>query len=146
MIVDVVEGRRAVRVAGVQIGLRGNAHARASGKALLAFGPGARVEEYLGGELHPVTLHTIADKPALRDEFERIRGRGYAVDREVFLEGVCCIAAPCLDPDGTASTAITVTIPADRFDQVMDEALASLLRAAGSLSAGGTQPRFAVDG
>lgn len=61
-IVAVVEGRNAVRVAGHAIGLRGHAHARASGKRLLAFGSAARRQQYLARPLAAIAVTGSADR------------------------------------------------------------------------------------
>lgn len=127
-IAAVAEGTQPVRVGGVHVGLRGNAYARASGKALLTFGPPLRVEDYLAkNELQALTANTNTSRLALLQELEEVRARGYAMDEEEFVEGVCCIAAPVLDSQGWAQIALTVTIPATRFNQVADRAIRALL-------------------
>jgi DNA-binding IclR family transcriptional regulator len=129
-IAAVVDGKNAVRVAGLYPGLRGHAYARASGKVLLAFGPPHRSDDYLGRTpLEARTRNTIVDAFILRRVLESTREQGYAVDREEYLAGVCCLAAPILEPTGWASTAITVTIPASRFDAVFETAKQALLDA-----------------
>ncbi len=134
-IAGVAEGRRAVRVTGLHIGVRGHAHARASGKVLLAFGPPDRLDEYLARTpLQPRTGRTIVEPAALRKELEAIRRRGYSIDREEFVEGVCCIAAPVLDGTGSASVALTITIPATRFAEVHKTACSVLIREADAVT------------
>jgi IclR family acetate operon transcriptional repressor len=130
-IAAVAEGRRAVRVTGLHVGVSGHAHARASGKVLLAFGPQDRLEEYLArSPLEPRTNRTIVEPAALRKELDAIRQRRYSIDREEFVEGVCCLAAPVLDETGTASLALTITIPATRFAEVHNTASSLLIREA----------------
>jgi IclR family transcriptional regulator, acetate operon repressor len=130
-IAGVAEGRRAVRVTGLHVGVSGHAHARASGKVLLAFGPPDRLEEYLArSPLEPRTSRTIVKPAALRKELETIRKRRYSVDREEFVEGVCCLAAPVLDDTGTASVALTITVPATRFAELHNTASSLLMREA----------------
>ena len=41
--------------------------------------------------------------------------QGYAIDREEFAAGVCCIAAPILLVDGKAFKALSVSVPTQRF-------------------------------
>ena len=64
-----VEGTQALRVSGVHTGQAGNAHARASGKALLAWAPSEQREAYLRRhDLTPLTSHTITNRQALLAE------------------------------------------------------------------------------
>ncbi len=134
-IAGVAEGRRAVRVTGLHVGVRGHAHARASGKVLLAFGPPDRLAQYLARTpLEPRTSRTIVEPAALRKELEAIRQRGYSIDREEVVEGVCCLAAPILDETGSASVALTVTIPATRFAEVHKTVGSLLIREADAMT------------
>jgi IclR family transcriptional regulator, acetate operon repressor len=115
MVLSTVEGSQAVRVAGLHRGSRGEVHARASGKLLLAFSPQDVVERYL--DMHPLkamTQHTITDRHDLLAELAAIRRRGYAIDQEEYAEGVSCVAAPLIDSD-VAVLAYTVSAPWDRF-------------------------------
>lgn len=134
VIIAVAEGSRAVRVAGIPVGLRGNAHARASGKALLAFGPSARRETYLCRSLAKVTPNTIVDPKKLELELARVRRLGYACDREEFMVGVSCVAFPVIDASG-ASTSLAVNMPADRFAEEFDTVRAVLQEQTQSVSA-----------
>src|SRR5919106_4824070 len=78
-----VPGRHAVSVSEINMGLVGDAHARASGKALLAFAPPDMQARYLATHpLRPRTANTIVDPDAFELELERIREVGYAVDKE----------------------------------------------------------------
>ena len=110
-----VEGRNAVRVAGVQIGFIGFGHARASGKVLLAFAPDAVREAYLlENPLVSVTSRTIVEPGELQLELERTRLLGFAVDEEEFREGVACVAAPLLE-GGFPVAAFSISAPVERF-------------------------------
>jgi DNA-binding IclR family transcriptional regulator len=127
----VVEGVHAVRVAGVYIGLRGHAYARASGKSLLAFGPDERLAYYLAAtSLEALTPNTITDVSRLQAELAQTRRRGYAVDREEFAVGVCCIAAPITDGSRPANTALTVSFPASRLQSLREAVVPALLATA----------------
>jgi DNA-binding IclR family transcriptional regulator len=128
VIAAVAEGTQAVRVAGIMVGLRGFAHARASGKALLAFGPPSRMEAYLESELEQVTRRTICDASRLRAALEAIREQGYATDVEEFTVGVCCIAAPVLEKR-YATNALTISMPRERFEADRDGAIRAVLAA-----------------
>ena len=128
-IAAVAEGRNAVRVAGHAVGLRGNAHARAAGKVILAFGPEFRREQYFGRPLAALTPNTIRSVSELKKELSVVAEQGYALDYEEFIPGVCCIAAPIRDADAV-STAIAVTVPADRFREHQDELIKYVVSAA----------------
>jgi len=110
-----VEGRNAVRVSGTHLGYVDFAHARASGKLLLAFAAEDVRSAYVAlNPLVPVTPRTIVRPDEFQLELERIRLRGYAIDEEEFREGVACVAAPVLE-HGYAVAAFSVSTPAERF-------------------------------
>lgn len=114
-VLAVEEGSHAVRVAGLGTGSQGNAHARASGKLLLALARPSLRATYL--ETHPVkplTSRTIVDPEKLDREFLRIRSQGYALDEGEFVDGVACVSAP-LSEDGSTIAAVTLSAPLDRF-------------------------------
>jgi len=91
-------------------------HASASPKAILAFLPEADRERVLRKmSFRRYNARTIADIDSYRRELERVRSRGYAVDRAEQMEGVHCVAAPVFDRRGVPTAAVTVTGPADRL-------------------------------
>jgi IclR family acetate operon transcriptional repressor len=128
VIVNVAEGSQAVRVGNLYPGLRGNEHARAAGKVLLAFLPEDRLDAYIrDNPMTRLTPHTITDHDALRAELMTIREHGYALDREEFVEGVYCLSAPVMR-NGSAmpAIAISVTIPSHRFEATWEAHLLAL--------------------
>jgi IclR family acetate operon transcriptional repressor len=128
-VVATAEGSHAVRVAQLQRGAFGQAHARASGKLLLALARDAAREQYLNNHpLDPLTANTIVDLALLKKEFDSIRERGYATDVEEFALDVSCIAAPIISA-GRVIGAYTVSSPTDRFNRVGDELIEALLNA-----------------
>lgn len=130
-----VQGTSAVRVAEVEHGPYRHAHARATGKLLLAFADAELRTAYLqANPLERVTERTICDPHELEREMARIRERGYAVDEEEFLPGVSCIAAPVVE-DGIVVATYTVSAPADRFARVREELLRAVRAAARGASA-----------
>jgi IclR family acetate operon transcriptional repressor len=139
-IIRIAEGVLTVRVTGIHVGLRGQAHARASGKVLLAFGPPDRLDTFLStASLDRLTPQTITDPSALRADAEEIRQRGYSIDREEYVEGVGCLAAPILDGSGYASLALTVTFPAGRLVGLVEEVSPLLIEAARAASGGSVE-------
>lgn len=112
-----VGGVGAVRVAEVERGPYRHAHARATGKLLLAFArPEVRAAYLDRHPPEPLTSRTIADPAALDAELAGIRERGVSEDREGFLQGVCCVSAPLL-VDGVVAAAFTVSAPAQHYDR-----------------------------
>ena len=114
-ILATVEGAQAVRVAGLDVGFTGSAHARAGGKLLLAFADEELRESVLGhSELERHTANTLTDRGLLAQELEHIRAEGLALDREEFREGVVSISAPVRQA-GRVVAALTVSLPDLRF-------------------------------
>jgi DNA-binding IclR family transcriptional regulator len=112
-----LESGAAVRVAGAETGPYRNAHARATGKLLLAFADPQQRAAVLGeGPLEARTTQTIVDRAALAAELEQIRGRGWAVDDEEHDEGVCCVAAPAI-VNGQVIAAYTLSVPVHNFER-----------------------------
>jgi DNA-binding IclR family transcriptional regulator len=110
-----LEGSRAVRVAAVQVGSYADAHARATGKLLLALAsPGERAAYLARHPLRRLTAKTITNHERLETELERIRGVRYATDDEEFAEGLACLSVPIVDGT-TILGAFTVSAPSQRF-------------------------------
>jgi IclR family acetate operon transcriptional repressor len=129
------EGSHAVRVGGLHRGMGGQAHARASGKVILAYAhPDARAAYFARHPIVPVTSKTIVDADKLEAEFARIRERGYSCDEGEFAEGVACAAAPVFDGDHVTAV-FTVSAPLERYRETHErlvEMVTSTARAASS--------------
>ncbi len=134
-VVATEEGSRAVRVAGVEPGTQGHAHARASGKVLLAHAPEALVDAYLARHpLKRLTANTICDETALREALRRTVDLGYATDEEELTEGVACVSTPVI-ARGTVIAAYTFSAPVARCNERRADVLAAALDAARSAGA-----------
>jgi len=130
-----VEGRQALKVAGLFTGFCEHAHARATGKLLLALTSDDLREQYLS--THPlvaVTERTVVDRDRFDRELVRIREQGFATDIEEFADGVACVAVPVTDGSSVIA-AYTVAAPRGRFDRRREELAQSALRAARSVAA-----------
>ncbi|GAA4907532.1 IclR family transcriptional regulator [Actinomycetospora succinea] len=92
-----------------------SAHALAVTKALIASAGSRAVALRERSELSAFTGTTITSAPAIELELARVRRRGYAVDREEYAEGFCCIGAPIFAPDGRVAAGIAISTPARRF-------------------------------
>lgn len=108
-------GSRSVRTAARE-GSRGYLHRHAAGKAILAHLPEGRAREIVEREgLPPRTAETITDEATLFEELERVRERGYAVNREESVRGLHAVGVPVRDGSGVAVGAISVSGPANRL-------------------------------
>src|SRR5258708_16065531 len=127
----IVEGSQQLRVGGLQPGYRGYTHARAAGKALLACLEPAQLEAY--PTTHPMerpTDHTLTRPAALKTELRQIGKQGFALDREEFVDGIGCVAAPIFAADGQAVSAFSISAPAWRLTQNFKPFVAAVQQAA----------------
>jgi DNA-binding IclR family transcriptional regulator len=132
-VLSTIEGEHAVRVAGIETGVTGFEHARASGKLLMALAKPEVRDPLLSGRLAKRTPNTITTREALAKEFETIRREGFAVDREEFSLGVTCISAPITE-NGVAVAACTISVPTERFREREDSLREALISAADAAS------------
>ncbi len=91
-------------------------HATAVGRAILARLPKQDVEELIAQGLERFSDTTPADPDELRAELDRIRADGYAINRNQYRPGVCALAAPVLDENGTPLAAVAISMPDSRYD------------------------------
>jgi IclR family transcriptional regulator, acetate operon repressor len=115
VVVDRVDSDHAVRTFHT-IGDTSPLHATAVGRAVLAHLPRRDVEEVITAGLERFSDTTPIDPDELRAELDRVRADGYAVNRNQYRPGVCAVAAPILDEDGTPLAALAVSMPDSRFD------------------------------
>ena len=84
-------------------------HAVAVGKVLLAFAPPDEQAAYLTQQLPAFTPRTLTVPDALRRELDSIYAGGLdavARDREEYKRGLCALAAPVWDANGTVCAAL----------------------------------------
>jgi IclR family acetate operon transcriptional repressor len=131
------ETMHAVRVDAGAAGTVGTAHATAAGKAILAWLPESELKRIVDAKgLTAFTPHTITDFAQLIEELRLVRRRGFAIDREEFQPGVCCIAAAIRTPSGTVLGSLSVSCPMFRADDAVIAAIQSeVIAAAQMLSA-----------
>lgn len=131
VVLATARGQSPVGAAEIPQGFAGFAHARASGKLLLALADPAISSAYLD-EHPPVrrTANTITDRGELMKEFERIRAAGYAVDNEEFHDGLRCLAVPIESLGGRL--VLGISVPSERFQANFSRYLESLLKIARS--------------
>jgi len=108
-------GSGPIQAAEEPVGRSDNAHARASGKLLLALAEPARRERYLATHpLRAVTPRTITDRPAFEAALAAVQSQGRAYDHEEYALGLCCMAVPL--QSGQGDVALSLSVPKDRFE------------------------------
>ena len=111
--VDGVDCAQSIR-AYVPIGGNAPAHSSATGKAILAFLPPAMLDS-IGAPTRRYTPQTVVGKDAFAKELQRIRQRGYAINRGEWEVEIGAVAAPVFDADGQVVASIGVIMPLNRF-------------------------------
>jgi DNA-binding IclR family transcriptional regulator len=112
--IEKIDSPRAIRMYS-QIGKRLPLHTGAVGKALLAFMSEEKINEILSKPLIRFTRNTITDPEKLKEEFKKIRERGYAIDNEEVEIGLKCVGAPIRDYTGKVVASISISGPSTRF-------------------------------
>jgi DNA-binding IclR family transcriptional regulator len=98
------------------VGKRIPIHTTSAGKAILAHMPRERVElifERRG--LEATTEHTTTDPATLFEEFERIRERGFSINRQENVVGLHAVGAPVIGPEGDVLGALSISGPSHRL-------------------------------
>lgn len=139
---DVIHLEKVQPVSGARIditrvGERLPATCTAVGKVLLAWLPTDEVHTLYGHDpLTRLTDRSIASMSELLTALTGIRARGYAVDEEEALEGMCSIAAPIRNQQGEATWALSIDFPEFRMQTHAEQYAAAIVTAANSLSLG----------
>jgi DNA-binding IclR family transcriptional regulator len=98
------------------VGSRVPLHCTAIGKLFLAFLPAPKRAILMDQlELGPFTATTITTVKALEAELDQIRREGLAVDREEFIAGVVCLAAPIFNDRHEIAAGIAIQTPSARM-------------------------------
>jgi len=119
VVVTALRGSKTVSAAEVPQGYASHAHARASGKLLLALADRAQAKAYLDRhKLTRLTPNTIAERAALERELATIRRTRISIERQEFAHGLCCLAMPIGEFGSTYVLAISV--PAERFEAQLE--------------------------
>lgn len=125
-VVVTVSSSRPVRVAPLAHGSQNFAHARASGKVMLAYARPNLREEYLyNNPLEKITPVTIDNAEALNKELDEILRQGYATDLEEYATDVSCLSVPILS-SGHLIAALTLSAPTIRFNKEFDSLLSNI--------------------
>jgi DNA-binding IclR family transcriptional regulator len=113
-------------------------HCAAPGKVLLAFSNPELADQVAAEGLDAQTVHTITTHEALQAELERIRARGYGLDREEYATGLICFAAPVFGVDDRLVGTIGVSVLTLRWslERLCGELGPQVIAAANATSAG----------
>jgi DNA-binding IclR family transcriptional regulator len=117
-------------------GMKLPAHVTALGKVMLAWlEPDALTKLYPREELEPhYTPHTISRRSQLREQLQRAREEGYAVDLQEAVMGFCCVAAPVRDGQGDVIAAISCSMFQHEWEQKRELAQREICALAARLS------------
>lgn len=95
VVLGTARGKGIIQAAEVPRGTAGDAHARASGKLLLAMADDDEVKRYLANHvLRKRTPNTITGRRALAMELAAIRENWFGTEREEYEVGLSCLAVP----------------------------------------------------
>jgi DNA-binding IclR family transcriptional regulator len=97
------------------VGRRSPLYCTSQGKAILAFSPEAVTAEIIRSlEFKAITRNKITKPARLKEELERIRRCGYAIDKEELEEDLRCIGAPVFNHEGEVIAALSIAGPTYR--------------------------------
>ncbi|MGW2846482.1 IclR family transcriptional regulator [Streptomyces sp. NPDC001274] len=110
-----VECRQALRV-GSREGMVFPAHRTTAGLLLLADLSDEELDEVYATAPHHDRPADGPDPARLRTELKRLRGNGFAVNRERSERGLIAVGVPVRDREGTALAGLSVSMPSVRYD------------------------------
>lgn len=112
-------------------GTQSKMHASGIGKALLAYYPPERLDQwFLQQRLTKYTDATITDPDALRKELADIRTTGLSFDNEEKNIGMRCIASPVFNGFGEPVAGLSVSGPSSRMTDHMIDPIGAHVKAA----------------
>jgi DNA-binding IclR family transcriptional regulator len=120
--VDKLQGTRAIQVSVTGVGYQLPAHCSGVGKVILAHRAWEDVRQILASKgMAALTSNTITRVDSLQEELLRVATQGYAYDIEEAVEELCCVAAPIRDHRGDVVAAMSLSVPAYRFQQACEQ-------------------------
>lgn len=128
VVAHVVESPTRPRITPMGFGFNNGAHATAFGKVLLAAMNAERCQAYLDKHGMPsMTSATIYDPRVFAAELEAVRESGIAIEREEFIRGASCMAAPVTTTAGQVIGSVAVSMDPAEF-QSRHQEVSVLLR------------------
>jgi len=122
-----VESSQTIRMCSY-VGKRAPLHCTALGKVLLAYLSTEERKKILGEKVLPrLTENTITDKRELEKELDKVKEQGFALDREENEKDVRCVAAPIRNYQGKVIAALSISSPAFRIDEKVQNNLKEAL-------------------
>lgn len=116
-----VEGPLPVKATGLYVGLAGQEHRRAAGRAVLAFLDAEARERMLANSMAKIPPQERRRlRKVLERELERVRALGWSIDDEAFNTGIIGIAAPYYSAAGEVDGAVGIWAPAERVRETLD--------------------------
>lgn len=95
-----------------QIGDTASLHSTAIGKSITAFLPEQKlIEIFEDYNFHIFTKKTITDFESLKNNLEKVREDGFAIDDEEGHEGVMCIGVPIFNKENFPFAALSISMP-----------------------------------
>jgi DNA-binding IclR family transcriptional regulator len=136
LFVEGLEGSHVLRVA-ARVGLAGEPHATAGGKAILAEMSNAQIAQFHPNEKLPrLTTHTIPSQRKLLRALAEVRAAGFATSSGESNMGVYAVAAAIKGASGTVYGALSLAAPLARATPAVTLALAGEVRRAATRIAG----------
>jgi len=115
---DKLEGKQTIRVELTGLGTHLYPHCSGLGKVLLAHLPWSCVEAIIKEQGLPrFTDQTITVPEQLQIELTKVRECGYAYDLGEIIPDLRCVAAPIRNYSGKVVAAISMSVPAYRFER-----------------------------
>lgn len=99
------------------IGDKRKLHATSVGKCLLAYNSNGCFDRIMNSSepLEAYTDKTIRDRQMLKEMLQKVRSKGYAIDREEVEDGLTCYGAPIFDEMGHCIAAVSISMPTFRI-------------------------------
>jgi IclR family acetate operon transcriptional repressor len=135
VLIERLETSKPVRII-LALGMSLPLHASAHGKAVLAVGLAATVDQLLASPLPRYTDTTITDPAELLAELRQIRTRGYSTNSGEWRPDVSAVAAAVMNDTGHPVASISINVPTSRMTDESRSAYGALAReAAAAVSA-----------
>ena len=130
-VLEVMESTHHIRMSNYRGGIL-QPYASSLGKAIAAFQTPDAIQRilYTYG-IFKFTSNTLTDFRAIHDEFESVRERGYATDREETVPGGACIGVPIFGPDGEVRASFSISMPKARMTTELEQTLPQFMKERG---------------